>query len=329
MQKCVGLTGGDGLLGSNVIRELLQRGYRVRVFRQPERASLTLAGLAIEEVYGDILRPDTLSTAFQGCDYVIHAAASTRIWPSRDPASRRVNIEGTRNVLNAARDAGVERLIYVGTANTYGAGSKADPGSEARPYAGAVYGLDYMDSKREAQELVMQYVADGLPALVVNPTFMIGPYDATPSSGALIRSIAMGLVPGYTRGGRNYIAVKDAAVGIANALTMGRVGQGYILGHENMSYKEAFTRIASVLGVRPPRHYIPSGLVLVGGLLGSMTGTLLGRAPKVSWAMARIACDEHYYTPRKAVDELSLPQSSLDDAIRECYDWLHKHNYLA
>ena len=155
-----------------------------------------------------------------------------------------MNIEGTENVIQAIKDNNVKRLVYVGTANSFGNGSSLDDlGDETNEYTAHKYGLD-LDSKKKAQDLLLDAVKkDGLPAIIVNPTFMIGPYDSKPSSGTMVLAIYNGKVPGYTRGGKNYIAVKDTAVAIANGITMGRIGECYILGNENLSYKDAFEKI--------------------------------------------------------------------------------------
>jgi len=186
-----------------------------------------------------------------------------------------------------------------------------------------------MDSKYKAQQLILNEVKENaLPAVIVNPTFMFGPYDSTPSSGAMIVALYKGKVPGYTSGGRNYVCAKDAAVAIANALTKGRLGECYILGNQNLSYREAFEKIAVTIGVKPPSLPIPSVFAKLYGGIGSLTGKLTGKAPAISYPLSRIACDEHYYTPAKAVKELELPQTSVEVGIKECFDWLKENGYL-
>jgi len=220
-------------------------------------------------------------------------------------------------------------LIYVGTANSFGFGSKEIPGVEGNPYKSATYGLDYMDSKYKAMQVVLSEVKENsLPAVVVNPTFMFGPYDSTPSSGAMIVALYKGKVPGYTRGGRNYLCAKDAAVAIANALTQGRVGECYILGNENLSYKEIFTKISTTIGVKAPSLAIPAGFAKLYGHIGSLVGKISGKAPAVSYPLSRIACDEHYYSPAKARKELGLPQTPVETGIKESFEWLKSNGYL-
>ncbi len=329
LNRRVLVTGGDGFLGTNVVRELLGRGYRVRAFIEPGRNPATLEGLEVEPVRGDIRQAKAVAEAAEGCNYIIHTAASTSIWPPRSEMLRQINVEGTLNVIRAALTASVQRLVHVGSANSFGFGTRESPGDESRPYTCAKYGLGYMDTKYEAHKRILESVErQGLPAVIVAPTFMLGPYDTKPGSGRMILEVARRRVPGYSSGGRCYLYVKDAAVGAANALERGRVGESYILGNENLTYRETFELIARVVGVRPPRTKIPAPLTRMVGLFGSMTGTLSGREPKISLAMAKIATELHFYTAAKAVRELDLPQTPIEEAVRDAYRWFCEHGYL-
>lgn len=323
------VTGADGLLGSNLVRELLSRGHEIRAFIQPGRQQVTLEGLTIEKFAGNLLDEEEVIKSAEDCDAVIHCAASTAVWPNRSAIINKVNIDGTKNIIQAVYKNKVQRLIYVGTANSFGFGSKENPGVEGNPYKSATYGLDYMDSKYKAMQLVLEEVKkNSLPALVVNPTFMFGPYDSTPSSGAMIIALYKGKVPGYTKGGRNYLCAKDAAVAIANGLTHGLIGECYILGNENLSYKDIFTKIASTIGVKPPSLAIPSGFAKLYGHIGSFVGKITSKAPAVSYPLSRIASDEHYYSPAKARKVLGLPQTPVETGIRESFEWLKGNGYL-
>lgn len=323
------VTGADGLLGSNLVRELLKRGHQLRAFVQPGRQQKTLEGLTIEKFPGNLLHADEVLKASESCDAVIHCAASTSVWPTRSEIVNQVNIEGTKNIIHAVEKNNIQRMIYVGTANSFGFGSKENPGVEGNPYKSAMYGLDYMDSKYRAQQLILNEVKEKkLPAVIVNPTFMFGPYDSNPSSGAMIVALYKGKVPGYTSGGRNYVCAKDAAVAICNALTKGRVGECYILGNQNLSYKEAFGKIAVTIGAKTPSIPIPSIFAKLYGAVGSIFGKISGNTPAISYPLSRIACDEHYFSPAKAVQELELPQTPIETGIKECFEWLKENGYL-
>ncbi len=324
------LTGTSGLLGSNVARELLRRGYAVRgLFRDHEDVSDYKDIAPFEPFYGDITDPAKMEEAVQGCQVVIHAAADTGLWPDRSPAYVATNVEGTRHIMQACQKAGVQRMIYVSSANTLGFGTKQHPGNEQTPPQFAQYGLGYMETKYQAQQMLLQaFRENNFPVVIVNPTFMIGPHDHKPSSGRMVLAVSEGKVPGYPLGGKNYVYVGDAATAIVNAIEMGRLGECYILGHVNLSYREMFTKVAQIVGVRPPRLPIPPVLTKGFGLLGSAYGKVFHKTPNVSYKMARVACDGHYFTAQKAVEELNMPQTSLDIAIKECYEWFKTNGYV-
>jgi dihydroflavonol-4-reductase len=323
------VTGPDGLLGSNLVRVLLERGYDTRVLVQNGRNSDTLDGLGMEIVRGDIRDQDSLLSTVKGCSVVIHAAANTSTNPSRSASVREINIEGTRNILAAVKKNDVERFIHVGTTNSFGFGPKENPGDETRPYTAGKYHLDYFNSKYEAQKIVLQDVEkNGLPAVVVNPTFLVGPYDSKPGFGTVIIALYHGKLKAIPVGGRNYIHVRDVAVGIVNAVTMGRIGECYILGNKNLSYEEIFSMIARVLNVSPPKRMVGPFVTKLYGFLCQIVGTITGKSSGINLAIARIACDEHYYSAQKAIDELALPQTPIEQAVEEAFHWFRDNGYL-
>lgn len=323
------VTGADGFLGSNLVRELRRRDYVVRAMLEHGRDSSTINDLPLERVYADLLDRDSVAVAAEGCDAIIHAAANTSIWPPRSERVWRVNVDGTESVLHAARVARVRRLVHVGTANTFAPGTRDEPGDETGPYVSSCYGLDYMDSKYVAHHRLMDAARRGdVPAIEVNPTFMWGPFDRAPGAGKMILRVCRGEVPGASPGGRNCIAVKDVVVAMANALTMGRVGESYILGNRNLSYAEIFTTISRVVGV-PVRTFVyPRWFVRLSGRFMSLAGTVLRHEPLVTRAMAQISCDEHFYTAAKAVRELGLPRSPVEEGIAEAHEWFLQNGYL-
>lgn len=322
------VTGATGVLGSNLVRVLISRGYQVKTFIQADTNTSTIDQLPVEKAEGNILNFGEVLSAAEGVDAICHLAADTSVWPSRNPSAVRVNVDGTKNAVKAAMLVKVRRFVHVGTANSFSYGSAKCPGAEDTPYRCHKYGLDYMDSKYRAQQVVKQAAANGLPAVIVNPTFMLGAYDSKPSSGQMLLALYKGHVKGYTSGGKNFICVEDAAVGVANALMKGRLGESYILGHENLSYKEAFTRMAKVMKIKPPKARIPGWLVICVGLLNSAIARLTGRKPGVSLPLARIACEGHYYSSAKAVKELDLPQTPIEEGIRQSFQWMKDRHYV-
>jgi dihydroflavonol-4-reductase len=185
------------------------------------------------------------------------------------------------------------------------------------------YHLGYWDTKYEAQQLILKAVQeDNLPAVVVNPTFMFGNFASLLGSGKMIQAVYQGKLPGYTQGGRNYIAVQDVCVGIANAIEKGRVGECYILGNQNLSYQEIFTLIAKTIGANPPKRFLPRPIVLAYGGVLTFLGRIFGFEPTVNYRMAQISFDEHYYSAQKAIKELDLTQTPIEEAIQEAFGWL-------
>lgn len=322
------VTGADGLLGTNIVLELLKQGHEVRVFLLPNSPSKTLDTLAIEKTYGDILQPELIDKAIVGCDAVIHAAASTAMWPTRSAIVRRINVEGTENMIAAALKHSIQRFIYIGSGSSFDFGTKEKPGDENSPFTGAAYKLDYIDSKYEAQQLVLQAVQQKqLPALVVAPTFMFGPHDSKPSGGQLIIKVYKQKVPGYATGGKNYVHARDVAVAVVNALTLGRIGECYIAGNENLNWEELFIKIAKVVGVKPPKYKMPDAVTKSFGYLNTIYGKLFRANPPLNHALAIISCDEQYFSAKKAVQELNMPQTPIEIAIRESFDWLKENGY--
>jgi dihydroflavonol-4-reductase len=323
------VTGGDGFLGSNIVRVLLNRGLEVRVFLQKSRTTGTLDDLKVEKCYGDLLVPDEVLEAVQGCDYVIHAAANTSIWPPRSALVRQVNFNGTVNVINAVLATKIKRLVAVGTANSFGSGSMTNPGNEKSPFTAGKYGLDYIDSKLQAQQAILDAVRDkGLNAVILNPTFMLGPYDAKPSSGALLLALYHKKIPGYTASGRNFVHVKDVAVAATNALIMGRSGECYIMANENILYKTFNELVANELNIKPPKFSIPKPFILFYGMVAQMMAILTGKPARISYAIARISLDANFYSGEKAVKELELPQTPIRIAVREAFAWFRENGYL-
>ncbi|HOO56319.1 MAG TPA: SDR family oxidoreductase [bacterium] len=323
------VTGADGLLGSNLVRALLESGYEVRAMIYPQSRSTTLDGLDIERVAGDVLDARAVDGAVEGCDAVMHCAASTALWPPKDPKITAINEQGTVNVLASAEKHSVKRMVHVGSASSYGFGTKQNPGTEESPYAYEDSGLAYFQSKHNAQKLVLSHVEQGkIDAVVVNPTFMLGPNDFGPSSGRLIARFVDLQLPIYPPGGRNFVDVRDVARGMVLALEKGKTGDRYLLGHRNMNMKEFFDLVAEIAGVKKPRIPAPVPLVMFTGVLGSLAAAVTKKPPEVSIEIARNSCTGCYYSAGKAVADLGLPQSPIETAVEDSYRWLKDNGYI-
>lgn len=325
------LTGATGMQGSNLIRLLTDKGYFVKALAEPGADTSTIDNIKNTSVcFGNILSSQFLTEETRGIDYVIHAAASTSVVPARDKKVIEVNLYGTKNIISACHKNNVKKLIYVGSANSFGYGTFELPGNETSPFNSGKFGLDYIDSKYEAYKLVLKAANDSIvSACVVCPTFMFGKYDSGKGSGSMIIAVAKNKLPGYTNGGRNFVYVNDVAQAIANCIVLGKNGEAYVLGHQNLKYKDAFGIIGAVIGTTPPKIYIPSWASLSYGLLNEYFCFLLKKKPTVTFAISKIGNEGFYYDCTKAVVELKMPQSPIDVAIRECYEWLKLKNHIS
>jgi dihydroflavonol-4-reductase len=323
------VTGADGMLGSSVCRELLANGYRVRAFVISKKNNHLIEGLGIEIVIGNILDRLAIETYMQGCDYVINVAALTNVWPRRSELVTNVNLQGALNVAEIAEKLNIKRMVQIGTASSFQAGSKEYPGEETGSYDGHKFDMDYITSKYLAQQaLVQKYRETGFPVIIVNPTFMIGPFDSGPSSGKMILEFYKGKVPAYTSGGKNFVASSDVAAAAVNALKMGKLGECYIAGNENLSFGEFFKKIEGVTGKSFRMFQVPNFVLYLFGLLNSTFARITRKTPQISYTMARIAACGQYYSSKKAQEELNMPQTPIEEAIKQCLNWFFENDYL-
>jgi dihydroflavonol-4-reductase len=319
------VTGATGFFGGTLARELCQRGARVRVLARAGRRPLALDGLAYDLVEGDLGDEASLATAVSGCRQVYHAAASVTFWcPDRAAvdAVRRVNVDGTRALLRAAKAARVSRLVHVSTVDAIGLPPHGEVADETTDWLPGRIDTVYAVTKREAEHAVLAE-ADALDVVVVNPTFMIGSYDPRPTSGRLLLPLLSGPAVFYPRrGGNNFIAVRDAVAGTIAAMARGRRGERYILGHANMTYRELLARGLAVLARRPLMVPLPKGMAELAGRLLEAGGRISRAEPALTVPLARLAFADHYYDSSKAIRELGLPQTPIDEALREALVWL-------
>jgi len=323
------VTGADGLLGSNLVRELLAAGHSVRCLVYPASRLPTLSGLSVEKVEGDLCDDHfSLPDAMAGCDVVFHCAAITDLWADADRIWR-VNVDGTRRVLDACLAADVRRLVFVGSASCFEPGSLSAPGDETGAFPRAYRGTAYVESKHRATELVREYVRlKGLDAVIVAPTFLLGPYDSRPSGGELVRQFIQRRMPFTPAGGRCFAYAPDVARAMVSAMERGKRGETYILGGHNLSYHGFFSRVAKVAGLNSPRWTLPKAVVLTAGARASVFGTLVRRRPRVNWSVARFSLLGAYYSSGKATDELGMFQRPVENGIEDSIRSLSSYGHL-
>lgn len=317
------VTGATGFFGGNLARALVQRGAQVRVLVRDGRRPVALEGLDYEVTEGDVRDERAVTRAVHGCRQVYHAAALIVFWCRTQEdfdTVRSVNVGGTRAVLRAAAEAGVDRVVHVSTVDTMGLPPPGEVADENTDWPPGRIDNPYATTKREAEAVAL---SSDVETVVVNPTFMIGPFDPKPSSGRLLLPLTRGAVVGYPRrGGNNFVDVRDVVAGTIAAMASGRARERYILGHANLTYREFFRQGLSVLGRRPVELPIPlTGAVAAGHVMEAF-GRLTGREPALPTALARLAFTDHYCSSGKAIRELRLPQSPIDLALRDAFAWL-------
>lgn len=326
MSKSYLVTGATGLVGNNVVRLLLERGERVRVLaRRPDDKSL--AGLPIEIVPGDITQPECLPAAMRGVEIVIHSAALVHVGWTREEEMRVINVQGTRHVAAAARAAGA-RMLHVSSVDALGLGTREQPADEETPFNSRIVECGYVHTKRAAEVVIQEEISRGLDAVIVNPTLMLGPWDWKPSSGKLILEIARGWAKVAPPGGNDYCDVRDVAAGIFAAIERGQTGRRYILGGAPLSYMDAFTLIADVVGVKPPWK-IASALVLnATKAVAALQTRLTGKEPDYNGAAIEFSKLPHHFSYARATAELGYQVRPAHEAIQAAWDWFVEYGYV-
>jgi dihydroflavonol-4-reductase len=323
------VTGATGFVGSAVARALLARGHRVRVLARPNSDRRNLAGLAVEIAEGAMEDSGSLARAATGCRYMYHVAADYRIWVP-DPAPMfRANVEGTRDLLTAALEAGAERVVYTSSVATLGlvAGGSAD---EETPSSIDDMIGPYKRSKFAAEEVVRELVRErGLPVVIVNPSTPVGPGDIKPTpTGRLIVEAARGQMPAFVDTGLNIVHVDDVAEGHLAAAEKGRIGERYILGGENMALAEILAEVAQVVGRRPPWLRVPHGVLFPLAIGAELAARVTGRDPFVTLDGVRMSRKKMYFTSEKASHELGYASRPAREAIADAVRWFEANGYL-
>jgi len=320
------VTGANGFLAANVVRELIAQKHDVRGMVRKNADLRSLEGVYFEHFHGNITNESDADKAVEGCDVVIHIAADTsQRYDTAEPL-RKVNVEATRLFIEASKKHQVKRFIFISTGNTIDFGPRENPGHEGKALGKLFEKSGYALSKLEAEKLIVDEVKNnGFNAIILNPTFMIGPHDAKPSSGRIFQMMYPHKVVFIPKGGKNFTPVKDAAVAICNAIELGTPGERYLLAGENLTYPE-FLKIVRQ-GKKTIPIIIPSWLLVAFGAFGSFL-RLLGIPFELSLNNARILCADDFYTSAKAVRELNMPQTPISVAVAEAIDWLKQHGML-
>ncbi len=318
------VTGASGFLGWHVARQLTARGIAVRALVRP---ASQLRELEVERVTGDLRDADSLARAISGCGVVFHVAADYRLW-AKDPSELyQSNVEGTRNLLTAARAAGVERVVYTSTVGCIGMPPDGS-GNEDTPI-----GLDemkgaYKRSKFQAEQVALEFAESGFPVVIVNPTAPVGDHDFKPTpTGKMILDFIRGQMPAFLDTGLNLVDAGDTAIGHLLALEKGRVGERYILGCDNLTLEQIFAHLERLSGIKAPQWRVPYGVAYAAGLVSTGWAKLTGQAPKAPLDAVKMARKKMFVSVEKAKRELGFRPGPVHLALGRSVDWFRANGY--
>jgi dihydroflavonol-4-reductase len=328
MADQVFLTGATGFVGANLARLLLEQGYGVRALVRPGADRRNLQGLALAVVEGDLLGAE-LDRAMAGCRFCFHVAAHYSLWQADALQLERSNVLGTRNVLAAARRAGVERSVYTSSVAAIGVPGTGVPVDESYQSPPEKLIGAYKRSKYWAEQEAMAAVRSGQDVVIVSPSTPIGPWDVKPTpTGEIVVRFLQRRMPAYVDTGLNLIDVRDVAWGHLLALQKGRSGERYILGHQNLTLREILGMLSDVTGMPAPQRtvplWLPLGVAWVEEKVLAPALGPLGYRPSVPIDGVRMSAQKMFYDPSKAVRELGLPQSSVSEAIAAAVTWFRR-----
>jgi dihydroflavonol-4-reductase len=329
--KCF-VTGASGFIGANLVHELNVRGHRVKALLRESSDRRGLKGADYETVAGDLSDKARLTAAMDGCDWCFHVAASYHLWLPNYAPMYAANVEGTRNMIEAAAEAGCSRIVYTSTVGCIGlpkkVNGKVEPTDETTPVSGAQMSNHYKKSKWQAEVVARELAEKGLPVVIVNPSAPIGPRDVKPTpTGKVIVDFLNRKMPAYLDTGLNWAHVRDVAVGHILAAEKGGIGERYILGNAegNLTMKEAFAILQEITGVPAPKMRIPYCVAWSAAVVDEAISSLTKKHPKAPLAGVRMAKYKMFFNPAKAIRDLGLPQTPPRQALQDAVDWFREN----
>ena len=323
------VTGATGFVGSHVARQLVKAGHSVRVLMRTGSNPLLIEDLPVERCEGDLRDIVSLGRALKGVQRVFHVAADYRLW-SRDPAEiYQSNVHGTRNVFEAARQSGVERIVYTSTVATIIVPSANGALANEQTHAALEQMVGhYKRSKFLAEKEAMNAAGGGLPVVIVNPTTPIGPGDWKPTpTGRIIVDFLNGKMPAYVDTGLNVAAVEDIAAGHLLAAERGRIGERYLLGGRNMTLKEILETLAAIANRRAPRVRLPHAVAMAAAYASELYARISGREPRIPLEGARMSRYRMFIGSDKAARELGYAPGAVEPAFGRAVRWYQDHGY--
>jgi dihydroflavonol-4-reductase len=332
--KCF-VTGASGFIGANLVHELVARGHRVKALLRPGADERGLAGASFERATGDVGDRKLLEKEIAGCDWCFHVAASYQLWMRDYAPMYAANVEGTRNVLEAAGKAGCSKIIYTSTVGCIGLPENVDgkilPTDETAPVSESQMSNHYKRSKWLAEQIALELAQKNLPVVIVNPSAPVGPRDVKPTpTGQVIVDFLNRKLPAYLDTGLNWVHVRDVAAGHILAAEKGKVGGRYILGSPdgNWTMRETFAALAEITGVPAPKMKIPHWIALAAAHVNEGISHFTHQPPRAPVAGVRMAKYKMWFNPAKAVRELGLPQTPPKQAFTDAVEWFRANGYV-
>src|SRR6202165_2717884 len=323
------VTGAAGFLGSHVARQLVARGEDVRVLVRASSSNRAIADLSLEYVTGDLRDQSSLARAMSGIQRVFHVAADYRLWSKNPQDIYDSNVGGTKNLLAAARLAGVQKLIYTSTVATIAVDRPALPNEFTDAKLDEMIG-HYKRSKWMAEQEALQAAKDGLPVVVAMPTTPVGPWDWKPTpTGKIIVDFLNGKMPGYVETGLNFVGVEDCAAGHLLISEKGKVGERYLLGGENLTLKQMLDTLSKITGLSAPKLKIPHGLALGVAYANTAFSRLFGRVPGIPVEGVKIARHMMFVDCSRAKRELGFQAGPVAGALERAVRWYEANGYIA
>ena len=322
------VTGAAGFLGSHVTRQLVAQGDDVRVLLRASSSNRAISDLPLEYVTGDLRDANSLERAMKGAKRVFHVAADYRLWAKRSRDIYDSNVGGTRNLLAAARKAGVEQLIYTSTVATIAVDRSESPNEFTDAKLEEMVG-HYKRSKWMAEQEVLKAAKDGLPVIVAMPTTPVGPWDWKPTpTGKIILDFLNGKMPGYVETGLNFVGVEECAAGHLLVAEKGKIGERYLLGAENLTLKQLLDALARITGLATPAMKIPHGVALGVAYVESAFSRLIGKEPQIPVEGVKIAQHMMFVDCSRANKELGFAPSPVAGALERAVKWYRENGYV-
>ena len=322
------VTGAAGFLGSHVTRQLVAHGESVRALMRPSSSNRAISDLSLEYVTGDLRDAASLERAMSGVKRVFHVAADYRLWAKRSKDIYDSNVGGTRNLLAAANNAGIEQLVYTSTVATIAVDRPELPDEFTDAKLEEMVG-HYKRSKWMAEQEVLQAAKNGLPVIIAMPTTPVGPWDWKPTpTGKIILDFLNGKMPGYVETGLNFVGVEECAAGHLLAAERGKIGERYLLGAENLTLKGLLDLLAQITGLRAPAMKIPHGVALGVAYVESAFSRLIGKEPRIPVEGVKIARHKMFVDASRAVRELGFHPGPVVAALERAVRWYKANGYV-